>query len=619
MVAAMRRGRALAALALAALGGAAGAGAAEARVERPIVYAIVIDALDGDKVDAGRAPFISSLLAGNGASATYYRESRSIVTADTNPNHVAMATGAYAEGSGIPSNAFAIYAPLENEDSCRASGGENPRVAPSPTSGENENCLLAQTAFESVKRQRNPDGLLTAGIFGKPKLGKIFSGRKFDGRNRDVHHLWAPCASGPEDDDYCGEVPKNPIGDSLTDTVTMDEVIRTIREGTRRERRRPDFTFVNLHQVDRSGHVSGPSPAYDEAIALADDEIERLVAELRGRGEWQRTVLVLLSDHSVDAILRRVDLQTLFTAGGISGNDAKVVHPLGVSVAHAYLADRASPDRFALLKRMRAAALASPDVAEALYREPNPQDGGSQHTVAGAHPGWHATHVRSGDLLVLPAPGASFADDTLETPTDPLPGAHGASQTRDNFFAVIGGGTFVRQATLEGQVAPNFDDTLLNPGQAENVDVASTVMGLFGLFEPRHDAGRFLSEAFDLAAMPGRGRPATRPRLSARCISSRAACRARRSARRRSLPVFTGAAACGGTLRYRLRWTPAGGRYDLELRSGSHRRLLRNRKVESYALTLRRGQRVRLRIRSRSAAGTPSAWTRRALRVPSCS
>ena len=42
---------------------------ASATAERPIVYAVVIDGLDGDRVDEGKAPFISSLLA---ERATYY-------------------------------------------------------------------------------------------------------------------------------------------------------------------------------------------------------------------------------------------------------------------------------------------------------------------------------------------------------------------------------------------------------------------------------------------------------------------------------------------------------------------------------------------------------------------
>ncbi len=39
---------------------------------KPIVYVVVIDGLDGDSVEAGHAPFISSLLAGSGARATYF-------------------------------------------------------------------------------------------------------------------------------------------------------------------------------------------------------------------------------------------------------------------------------------------------------------------------------------------------------------------------------------------------------------------------------------------------------------------------------------------------------------------------------------------------------------------
>ena len=95
--------------------------------------------------------------------------------AETNPNHLAMMTGAYGDASGIPGNKFALYAPLENEDSCQATGPVDETKPPSVTSGENANCPLAETVFEAIKRQGNPDGLLTAGIFGKPKLGRIFA------------------------------------------------------------------------------------------------------------------------------------------------------------------------------------------------------------------------------------------------------------------------------------------------------------------------------------------------------------------------------------------------------------------------------------------------------------
>lgn len=250
--------------------------------------------------------------------------------------------------------------------------------------------------FEAIKRQGNPDGLLTAAVFGKPKLGRIFAAKRFDGRQRDVDHLWAPCTSGTDDDDYCGQVPLNPAnGYAVDDATVMDEVVRTVRDGIGplERRRRPDLTFVNLHQVDSAGHASGTdSGPYDVAITQADDQIERLVTELRARGEWQRTAMILLSDHSMDTTLPKTNLTGGMTGAGISEQDFMVVQ--NGSLDAVYLADRTSPGRFELLKRMRAAALATDGVGEALYREPNPADGGTANTVDGTHPGWHAAGPR---------------------------------------------------------------------------------------------------------------------------------------------------------------------------------------------------------------------------------
>jgi Type I phosphodiesterase / nucleotide pyrophosphatase len=466
-----------------------------AHAERPIVYAVVIDGLDGDRVDEGKAPFISSLLA---ERATYYRESRSVMIAETNPNHVAMMTGAYGNASGLPGNAFAIYAPLASEDSCQATGPPDETSAPTVTSGESAGCLLAETVFGAIKRQGNPEGLLTAAIFGKPKLGRIFAGG-------DVDHLWAPCSPGPDDDSYCGQVPTSPLtGYAIDDRPVMDEVLRTIREGIGPAKRRPDFTFVNLHQVDSAGHASGTGPAYDAAILQADHEIQRLVDELRARDEWRRTVLILLSDHSMDTTLQKTNLTGAFEGAGISADDFVAVQ--NGSVDMIYLTNRQAAGRFELLRRMRERALATAGVSEALYREPNPEDGGDAHTLAAMHPAWQLAGARTGDLVVTHESGGAFSDPGSFD--NPLTGNHGGPQTRDNFFAVIGGGPAVRRQTLSSTRDPLFDDTLSNPGQAENVDVAPTVMRLFGLAAPRDNSGRFLSEAFKLSALPGKGAPA---------------------------------------------------------------------------------------------------------------
>ena len=250
--------------------------------ERPIVYVVVIDGLDGDKIEAGKAPFISSLLAGEGARATYFPGSRSVMPAETNPNHTAMMSGAFPGDSGIPANAFALYAPLRGEDTCLTTGPVDFTVLPSETSGESASCPQAQFTFEAIKRQGNPDRLASAAVFGKPKLGRIFAGDNFRRGQRDADYLWAPCSSGPDDDEYCGSVPTNPIsGYAVDDDTVMDRVLATIDDGIafRGSRTRPDLTFVNLHQVDSAGHATGPGAFYDQAIGLADAEISELVGE----------------------------------------------------------------------------------------------------------------------------------------------------------------------------------------------------------------------------------------------------------------------------------------------------------------------------------------------------
>ena len=172
------------------------------------------------------------------------------------------------------------------------------------------------------------------------------------------------------------------------------------------------------------------------------------------------------------------------------------------------------------------APLAGPPAAEAWYREPNPADGGSANTLAARHPAWHLSGGdRVGDLVVT-----AVAPDGAFNEPNPLTGNHGGPQTRDNFFAVIGGGPLVRRQAIAGAVDPLFDDTERNPGQAENVDVAATVTRLLGERAPAESAGRFLAEAFepsllpaaDAAARGGRRGVRRARRASARCRCARA-------------------------------------------------------------------------------------------------
>jgi predicted AlkP superfamily pyrophosphatase or phosphodiesterase len=530
--------------------------------ERPLVYVVVLDGLERDRVEQGKAPFISSLLAGEGANATYFPNSRSVMPAETNPNHIAMMSGAFPGRSGNPSNAFALYAPLEHEDSCATTGPFDFSSPPTETSGESSTCPQAEMLFESIRHQGNPDQLALAGVFGKPKLGRIFSGSNFRRSRRDVDYLWAPCASGPEDDEYCESVPTDPIrGYALDDETVMDRVIAASVGGIQVPdgRRRPDFTFVNLHQIDSAGHVFGTGPVYDTAIARADDQVERLVTVLRAHGEWERTVMILVSDHGMDQVSRKVSLTDELTANGIAESEFVALNDSS-NIDYIYLADRRSPERFALLKRMREIVLATPGVDEVFYREPNPLDGGREHTMPAVHADWKASGPRSGDLFVVGKPGVGFGEPA---PTNnPLPGNHGGPQTRDNFLAVVSGGPLVRQGT--------------SSDSPQNVDVAPSVMGLFGLAAPADSRGEFLADAFERGELRRVSRP-HRPRVRLR--SDRVSIKPRHS------------------------------RYDIQLRRGKQWRFLaRNRRKATLNLPRRAGEDPRVRARLRSAAGITGPW-----------
>jgi hypothetical protein len=356
--------------------------------------------------------------------------------------------------------------------------------------------------FTAVARQKRPEQVTTPGIFGKPKLARLFATRRAVTAPRyDADHLWAPCEDPGDDTSYCLPVPVNPTtGYALTDGVVMDEVLRTVRDGVPADGavRRPNLTFVNLPTIDSAGHATGAGAACDAAIAMADAELRRFVDQQKALGLWGRTVLLTVSDHSMDTTAVKSSLRASFTLAGIPDSDYLVVQ--NGSLDMVYLTDRARPDRDAFLARLRMAALSGTLVGavdEALYRRPNAFDEGTANTLDGRHPGWRLAGERTGDLVVTHAIGGAFSD-----PFNPLVGNHGGPVTTDNSAAAIGGGPDVRQQQLSGRVAPRFDDTLLNPGQAQNVDVAPTVLSLLGRTAPAANEGRVLWEAFDSKRLP---------------------------------------------------------------------------------------------------------------------
>jgi hypothetical protein len=460
------------------------------------VYAFVIDGLDPHAVTEGGAPFLAGLIAGSeGARTTYFPEARSMMVAETNPNHTSMVTGAVPRRTGITGNEFAVYGEAD-DDSCTIEKFD-PTSAPTATSGENVDCVRVPNMFETIERRRNPKHITTAMIMGKPKLARLLASREVSAARYDADYIWAPCS---DDEDYCTDAPTNPItGYAADDSVVMDEAIRTVENGVidRGRRRQPDFTFVNLPQVDSAGHAAGrSSQIYDTAVTLADAQIRRFVNNQKRLGIWDRTVMMVVADHSMGDTpqLSKISIADTLTAAGVPASSFTVVG--NGSAAHVYLNDRRDPAAGRLLKRMREAVSGVPGITDALYRRPNPADGKRRHTIAKQRPDWGLGGNRSGDLVVTTSSGVGVLDtsEASRFPFNPLPGNHGGPHTVRIPFLLSGGNAAIRKRRTG---APMY-----------NNDIAPTAMGLLNRKPAKTVQGRFLREAFNLRKLGKAGKKA---------------------------------------------------------------------------------------------------------------
>jgi len=483
-------------------------------------FVVVVDGMLPDNVTATQTPNLCNLIGCPGAAApdataraTVYTEARAGMVSQTNSNHTQMLTGAPGAVNGIVANSFYN----------RATAAEEAMERPS--------LIRVDTLFD-VLRNEAPH-LKTAAVLGKAKLRELYDGVTASTDNPEgvaVTHVrpdflrGASEAPAPGTDDCPAEMASG-SGVAL-DPCIMDIVIKLAATED------PDFTFVNLGNVDAIQHVTGPNaPTATAAIAVADEQIGRLVSYLKESGKWRDSVLIVTADHAFSWTgplpTQRIDLEALFTADATilgtgeafavvsSGGSAQVTLP-SIAVGATSL----TPSQQTALKRMREIALAQTGVSGAFYRLENALDPGQ--TLAAQHPAWGIADQRAGDLVVTalasgPTTGlanplgtggnayevASGAGYVLAAPLSAegvLQGQHGHPGTRHIPFYVIGGGDHVIDQTVAASGAVNEgDDTAANPEQAENVDVAPTVAWIYGL-DPASvlpaATGRALTEAF---------------------------------------------------------------------------------------------------------------------------
>ena len=268
------------------------------------------------------------------------------MVAETNPNHTAMATGAFGDRSGIPGNAFAVYdaarrarAAAQARASRRAAGDRRrrPRAACWP-----------RTSSPPRAARPGAEAITTAGIFGKPKLARLFSSRRAVAAPAyDADYLWTPCEDPGDDTPYCEQ-----RADQPGDPVRGHRRDRDGRGAAHRARGReadgatqaaePDVRQLPADRLRRPRHRHRPGLRRgDRAWPTASSSASS--TQQRELGLWQRTVLFVVSDHSMDTTrARRPRCAQRFRRRAIPDDDYLIVQ--NGSVDMVYLTDRAAAD-----------------------------------------------------------------------------------------------------------------------------------------------------------------------------------------------------------------------------------------------------------------------------------
>jgi predicted AlkP superfamily pyrophosphatase or phosphodiesterase len=360
---------------------------------------VILVSLDGAPAHAARLGLgAAEELARRGAAAE-----RMIPVFPTNtfPNHVSLVTGVHPDVHGIVNNVFVD-----------AERGEYDK--------ESDPTWIAVEPLWSIAESR---GIVSASFHWVGSEGPWRSGR------------------GPR---YWKSFdPRTPEGEKV------DQILAWLDIGPDAER--PRLVTAWFRGADRAGHDHGPGGAeVRRALEDQDAALGRLVAGLDARGAFETTTLLVVSDHGMAAVERKVDLGALLRRAGLrarvrgAGGFATVTLSGGPST------------------RDRAVALARGHGLEAWRREAAP-------------PELRLGNARYGDVAVVAPPGVVIGGLFTR-----MRGSHGHRPDEPSMAALfVAAGRGVRPGTGLGDV--------------HAVDVAPTVLALLGAEVPDWMEGRPLA------------------------------------------------------------------------------------------------------------------------------
>jgi arylsulfatase A-like enzyme len=365
---------------------------------RPHVYLVVVDGLGADQLDPTSMPRVTAL-----GREGLRVDARASMPTRTNPSHATILTGVLPESHGITGNAYWD----RGEHAIR--------------SLDRADLLEVETLF-TVAEAATP-ARRTVAAFSKTKLGRLFDA--VAGRQKAPDVLWVP-----PDDGITGHV-----AGIASDAVTMSGLLNAVAE------REPDLAVINLSEVDRTAHLNGPAATAD-ARRGADVAIGRLIDDLHARGRWERSVVLVTSDHGFDDVTPTaerpetvVSLGRLFETAGIDGvaavGDGGTSHVYATGLAPG-ATDAGTAGR--ALAWAAAVAWREPGVAEVVARLPV----GGVPNLADVHPDWGLANERAGDLLIVARPGFHFIDAS-DLVSGRFHGNHGSPREARVPLVVAGG------------------------------------------------------------------------------------------------------------------------------------------------------------------------------------
>jgi predicted AlkP superfamily pyrophosphatase or phosphodiesterase len=359
----------------------------------PADAAVILISLDGTSPETGRRGLASlAELARRGAVAERLVP---VFPTNTFPNHVTLVTGVHPERHGIVDNAF-----LDPER-----GAYDKESDPS------------WIEVEPLWSLAEASGIPTASFHWVGSEGSWRSGRG--------PRYWKRFDADVEEREKVAQI---------LAWLDLEPAVR------------PRLVTAWFHGADHAGHRFGPdAPEVLEALRVQDAALAELLAGLERRGALATTTLLVVSDHGMDGVRRRVDLAAALRAAGIR---ARVFGGGG----------------FATLSVPGGAA------AEARAVEVARRLGLEAWRRADAPPELRLGSARFGEAVALAPPGVAIGSLRLR-------GVHGyrPGQARmAALFAAVGRGVPAGLAL----------------GEVRSIDVAPTVLGLLGAPIPAWMEGR---------------------------------------------------------------------------------------------------------------------------------